>query len=252
MKNSIAKRKNIAIGIISVAVMLILWELLSLLLGSKHILPGPWETLKAALGLFVEKDFLLVVGHTVLRGLIGFAIAVFFGIALGIVAGQNSGIDAFLRPWLVVMRSTPVVAFTLLALIWFKSNGVPVFIAILTMFPMICINIIDGMKSVDNRLIDMARFYKVGRGRIVKEVYVPAIAPFIVSGVSSAVGIGWRAIIVGEVLSQPEYGIGSRMQSAQSFLNVEALIAWTIVAVLLSFIFEKIIRGCERKFLKWL
>ena len=64
-------------------------------------------------------------------------------------------------------------------------------------------------------------------------------------------GIGWRAIIIGEVLSQPKYGIGTYMQSAQTFLNVEAVIAWTVIAVLISYGFEKIIRLAEHKIVSW-
>lgn len=231
--------------------MLALWEVAALRIGSEQIMPGPWTTLLATIRLFAEKDFLLVVGNTLLRGLIGFAIALVLGVGLGIWAGVNEKFESFLHPWIVVMRSIPVVAFILLALIWFKSGSVPVFIGILTMFPMICTNVIEGIRNVDGKLIEMARFYHVSESRIIKEVYVPAIAPFVVSGISSAFGIGWRAIVIGEVLSQPEFGIGSRMHAAQSFLNVDVLIAWTLIAILISFLFEKIIRWGEKNLIKW-
>lgn len=250
MKDS-TKNKHPWIVAISIAIMLILWALASVMIGSEHILPGPIATLKSTILLFGEKGFWAAVGSTILRGLIGFAIAVVLGIALGIVGGLNDKFNAFMQPWVVVMRSVPVVAFILLALIWFKSNSVPVFIGLLTMFPMIYSNIVSGIRNVDSKLIEMARFYRVGNKRIVSEVYIPAIAPFAVSGISTAVGIGWRAIIVGEVLSQPQYGIGTFMQSAQAFLQVDKVIAWTVIAVLLSFLFEKLIRFGERKLLKW-
>lgn len=250
MKNS-TKNKHTWIVVISVAIMLLLWEVASLTLGSEQILPGPATTLKTTILLFAEKSFWTVIGSTILRGLIGFAIAVVAGIALGIVGGLKPKFDAFMQPWVVVMRSVPVVAFILLALIWFKSSSVPVFIGLLTMFPMIYSNIVNGIHNVDAKLIEMARFYQVSDRRIVTEVYIPAIAPYAVSGISNAVGIGWRAIIVGEVLSQPQYGIGTFMQSAQAFLQVDKVIAWTVIAVLLSFIFERLIRLGERKLLKW-
>ena len=244
-------KKNRHIGLISIIVMLAVWEVVALRINSEQIMPGPWATLLATLRLFAEKDFLWVVGNTLFRGLIGFVIALILGIALGIWAGINEKFEAFLKPWIVVMRSIPVVAFILLALIWFKSGSVPVFIGILTMFPMICTNVIEGIRNVDGKLIEMARFYHVSESRIIKEVYVPAIAPFVVSGISSAFGIGWRAIVIGEVLSQPEFGIGSRMHAAQSFLNVDVLIAWTLIAILISFLFEKIIRWGEKNLIKW-
>ena len=235
--------KNIIV-IASVAVLLVLWEVAALCIGSENVMPGPWATLVATIKLFGQKDFVLVVFSTILRGIVSFVIAVVLGVALGIVAGLHEGFDAFMKPWIVVMRSTPVVAFVLLALIWF-SRSTAVFIGVLTMFPIIFTNIVAGIRNVDVKLIEMAKFYKVRQRNIIRNVYVPSIAPFMVSGISSAVGIGWRAIIVGEVLSQPRYGIGGSLQLAQMQMNVEVLIAWTIIAVLLGALFEKIIRLIE-------
>ena len=219
-------------GVASVVFIVAVWKLLSLLLGSEFVLPSPEKTLVTTLGLFGEKDFLAVVSSTIARGLAGFALSMVLGIGLTI-------------------RSIPVIALILLALIWFSPGSVPVFIAILTMFPFICINIIDGIKSVDPDLKEMAAFYRVSRARIIRELYIPGIMPFIISGASSAMGIGWRAIITGEVLSQPRYGIGTLMQGAQTFLNVDAVIAWTILAVAISFLFEKLIRMAEHRLIAW-
>ncbi|MDD2293621.1 MAG: ABC transporter permease subunit [Bacteroidales bacterium] len=249
MKISITRNNWISIA--SVVIFLVLWKLLSLHFHSEFIVPSPEKTFKALCHLFVEKGFLSVVGTTVLRGVIGFAVAAIFGIAAGIIAGLYSGFNAYITPILVTIRSIPVIAITLLALIWFNPYSVPVFIGILTMFPMVCTNVISGMNSVDKSLVQMAEFYKVGKKRIIKELYIPAIAPFIFSGISNAFGIGWRAIIVGEVLGQPKYGIGTNMQTAQIFLNVDVLIAWTCIAVLLSYFFEILIKNIERHALKW-
>lgn len=243
--------KKLFTGIISVIIMMLLWEWVSIRIGSEHILPGPLVTLQAVFNLFIDSEFLMIIWNTLLRGMMGFAIAIVSGVVLGIIAGLYPTFDSFMRPWIVVMRSVPVVSFILLALIWFTSASVPVFIGILTMFPMIYTNIIEGMRNVDVKLIDMARFYKVSTKRIITDVYAPAIAPYVTSGISSAIGIGWRAIIIGEVLSQPEYGIGTSMHSAQSFLNVDVLIAWTFIAVIMSYLFEHVLRLFERKMIRW-
>jgi NitT/TauT family transport system permease protein len=119
------------------------------------------------------------------------------------------------------------------------------------MFPFICTNIIDGIRNVDRELIEMAQFYNIGKRKIVKQVYLPAITPFIFSGASSAMGIGWRAIIIGEVLSQPQFGIGTLMQTAQTYLLVRDVIAWTIIAIFISYMFEIIIRKIEKLIIDW-
>jgi NitT/TauT family transport system permease protein len=75
--------------------------------------------------------------------------------------------------------------------------------------------------------------------------------PFLTGGISNALGFGWRAVIIGEVLSQPRHGIGTQMQESQIFLLVSELIAWTLIAVLISYLFELAIRNTETKLVKW-
>jgi len=249
MKISFTGKKYISLA--SVIFMLLVWKLLSMHFDSDFVIPSPEKTLLATLKLFTDASFLSIAGSTVARGLTGFIISLVLGIGTGIVTGINPYVDAFLRPVLVTIRSIPVISIILLALIWFNPGSVPVFIGLLTMFPFITTNVSDGIKSIDRDLVDMAAFYRVSRERIVRKLSIPAIMPFIVSGASSALGIGWRAIIIGEVLSQPEYGIGTMMQTAQTFLNIDAVIAWTIIAVLISYAFEKIIRLIESKFITW-
>ena len=249
MKISFTKKQYL--GFASIAIMLVIWQLLAMYFDSDFIMPSPGKTFLTATKLFTDQDFIAVVGMTIIRGLIGFFISAFLGLLLGIVAGISQGFNAFLSPVLITVRSVPVIAILLLALIWFSPGTVPVFIALLTMFPFICTNVIDGIRSVDRDIIEMAKFYRISRRRIISEAYIPAIMPFIISGASSAMGIGWRAIIIGEVLSQPKYGIGTMMQAQQTFLNVDAVIAWTIIAVLISYGFEKIIRWSEHKIVVW-
>ena len=243
--------KNKIITLISAFLLIVIWKIISLIYNSELILPSPESTLIATFKLFGSKNFLLIIGLTIFRGILGFAISFVLGTILGIIAGINDSFNAFLKPLLVTVRSTPVISLILLALIWFQVDLVPIFIAFLTMFPFICTNVIDGIRNVDKDLIEMARIYKVNQSKIIQEVYFPAITPFIFSGASSAMGFGWRAIIIGEVLSQPKFGIGTLMQSAQTYLLVNEVIAWTIIAIIISALFEFIIRRAEKAIIIW-
>jgi len=247
--NQPSKNKLITAG--SVVLLILLWKIIASFYASELILPPPESTLIATLKLFVSKNFTSVVGLTILRGMIGFSISFILGIGLGILAGVNGSFHAFLKPILVTLRSTPVISFILLALIWFRVDMVPVFIAFLTMFPFICTNVIDGIKNVDRDLVEMSNIYRVSHQKIIQKVYLPAIVPFIFSGASSAMGFGWRAIIIGEVLSQPQFGIGTAMQTAQTYLLVKEVIAWTIIAIIISSFFEMLLRRVERKIVVW-
>lgn len=249
MKISITRNK--AITILSVLFLIGLWKAGSMVVSSELILPSPEETATAVVKLFINEAFIRIIGATILRGLTGFFISFILALILGIAAGINESFYAFLQPILVTIRSTPVISFILLALIWFDVNQVPVFIALLTMFPFICTNIIDGIRNVNPKLLVMAKIYRVKTRNIIRDIYLPAISPFIFSGISSAMGFGWRAIIIGEVLSQPRYGIGTFMQNAQTYLLVDKVIAWTIIAILLSYFFDHLIRSIEKKIVIW-
>ena len=249
MKVSISKTRIYTF--LSITFLFLSWKGLSMYFNSEMILPSPESTLISVIKLIISKDFAIIIFATISRGLLGFVISLILGLGLGILAGINKNFNAFLAPILVTIRSTPVISLILLALIWFKVNNVPIFIAFLTMFPFICTNVIDGIRNVDKRLVEMAVIYKTPHQKIVREVYIPAISPFIFSGITSAIGFGWRAVIIGEVLSQPRFGIGTLMQTAQTYLLVDEVIAWTVIAVIISFAFERLIRLIERKIIVW-
>jgi NitT/TauT family transport system permease protein len=247
----ISTTKNKIITLLSVIFLVLLWKVGAEIIDSELILPTPGETIVSVSSLFTEPNFLSIIGATVLRGLAGFALSFILAMVLGVLAGINEGFYAFLKPILITIRSTPVISLILLALIWFDVNQVPVFIALLTMFPFICTNIIEGIRNVNSDLVEMAKIYQLGEKNIISDIYLPGIAPFIFSGASSAMGFGWRAIIIGEVLSQPQYGIGTFMQNAQTYLLVDKVIAWTIIAIVLSYIFENLIRLVQKKIIVW-
>ena len=109
---------------------------------------------------------------------------------------------------------------------------------------------IDGIKETPQELLEMADIYKVSLKNKIKNIYLPSVTAMLFSGLSNAAGFGWRAIIIGEVLSQPLFGIGSEMHQAQIYLLVPTLIAWTLVAVMISYLFEFFIRFIQKSLLK--
>jgi NitT/TauT family transport system permease protein len=249
MKNFITKNRLISIS--AIVFLFIIWKLISLWAGSEQLIPSPEKTLIAVVDVVSRKTFWPSLLTTIGRGLFGFAISLVLALLLGIPAGMNSTFRLFINPLLVTFRSTPVISLILLAIIWLGNEMVPVFIAVLTMFPIICTNIIDGIRDVDKDLVEMGKTYRVSKGRIITEIYLPSISPFLTSGISNALGFGWRAIIIGEVLAQPGFGVGTQMQNAQIFLQVSELIAWTLIAILVSSFFEFIVRKAEKKLVRW-
>lgn len=251
MKDSSSPNKNKFLLLCSVLALVGVWWIASLLAASPLLLPSPPRAFEGLIKIVRSPHFFPSVLSTIVRGLAGFLISVVLGTVIGVLSGLRPSIHVFLKPLLVTVRSTPVISIILLGLIWFDTGTVPVFIGFLVMFPIIATNVTEGIKSVDPGLVEMARLFNVKPLRILTRVYFPAITPFFLSGASSAMGIGWKAVIACEVLSQPHFAIGTGMQNAQTYLLVSEVVAWTLLAIFLGYIFETLIGQLEKKLVKW-
>lgn len=235
MKTSIIKASRLLFVILF---WIFIWELGSLFVNNDILLPSP-AAVGVALGYLCLKGyFWLSVLSSVGRVLIGLFLSIGIGILFGIIAGLNKYVEELLNPLLITIKSTPIMSIIILALVWFKSTNVAVFTAILVCFPIIYTNVLQGIKSVDPQLIQMAYIYKVKDKYIIKDIYVPSIKHYIISGVLMCLGLGWKVSVTSEVLATPKYSIGLNLLTAKTTLETAELFAWTVVVVLLSFAFE--------------
>lgn len=232
--------------ILSVVFLIAVWQTAAILINNPVLFPTVGELLIQITGLFKDLSFYSALFATIYRGLTGFACALFLAITLSAISANSLFWKRFFQPIIVIIRSVPVISVVLMALIWFSPEQLPVFIALLTMFPILYQSATTGFEQVDKRLVEMATLFGKSKIRIFLTIYIPSAKNQIFGGISTATGFGWRAIIIGEVLSQPLHGIGTGMKMAQVYLNISELFAWTIVAVLVSYLFDSIIRQLSK------
>ncbi|NDP21754.1 MAG: ATP-binding cassette domain-containing protein [Paludibacter sp.] len=220
----------------------VLWQFIAIQIGFPAIFPTLPNLVIQLIGIFKSHDFLITLFSTILRGIIGFSFAIVFALILSSIAAFSDFWKSFFHPIIVLARSIPVISFVLLAILWFSPVQMPVFIAILTMFPILYQNILTGLENTDKKWTEMAKVYNKSFYKRFILIYLPASKSNIFDGISTALGFGWRAIIIGEVLAQPLHGIGTSMKQAQAFINVSELIAWTVVAIGVSYLFDLTIK----------
>jgi NitT/TauT family transport system permease protein len=215
------------------ACVLLAWELASLAMGKAIILPSPLLVLRTALALYPRPLFLSSLFATFLRGLAAFALSAALGIAAGLASGIRPAFGAAIAPLLTIIRATPVLALVLLALLWFPAGFVPIFTAFLMAFPVMATSAAEGSKAADPRLLEMARLFRVPRRDIFFELRLPSAAPHLLAGAKSALGLSWKVVVAGEILSQPDRALGTGMQASRMLLESASVFAWAIAAVLL-------------------
>ncbi len=249
MLNSTTKNRLLTAA--SILVLLLVWKLFALYWHQELILPSPEVTLIKMWAVVQAENFWPSVGLTIGRGLLGFFISCTLGILLGFLAGFSAPVYWLLQPWMTVIRTIPVMSVIILAIIWFQTDIVPVFVTLLMIFPIIYSNVLAGIKNVDQQLLEMARTYRVKTRRIALELYIPSILPYLLAGASNAMGITWKVIIAAEILSQPHFAIGTNLIIAKIDLETARVFAWTVVTILISFIFEYLLTALETRFKTW-
>lgn len=183
---------------------------------------------------------------TVFRGLIGIFLSLFLAILFAWPMSHSKLFNRLMSPFLSLIRSIPIAAFILISLIFLNPDGIPLTIAFITMFPLLTENIAKGLINLNPELDEIARTFFLSKRNRLTQVLYPQIKPFLFSGLSSAMGFGWRAIIIGEVMSQCTYGIGSEMKRAQLLIDIPQLLIWAAAIVLISWLFDRFINWLSK------
>lgn len=240
MKNSIllSKYRNFFIIIFWITV----WEILSLIINQEIYLPSPVSTFKSLYDLLFDKTTYVTILYSTYRTVTGFLISTFLGVMLGFMCGLNKSVYNLLNPLVNIIRTVPVMSIIIIAIMWFKDTNVPVFVAFLMCFPIIWTNTIQGIDSTDSKLLQMCKIYNIKKIRVIKSVYFYSALPYIKAGMVSALGISWKVTSAAEVLSLPKYSIGRFLYDSKVYLEIPDLFAWTIIIILLSTFFEKLLK----------
>lgn len=226
------------------------WQLASVLVGSKLLLVSPLEVLSRLAALAVEEDFLTIVGFTFSRIAIGFFAGLLIGVLLALLAGRFKIIETLLWPYMITVKSVPVASFVVIALIWFNASELSSLISFLMVLPIIYTNLLDGIKSVDKKMLEMAEVFKMPFVRRLRFIWLPSIKPFLVSGCRVSLGLAWKSGVAAELIGYPEGSVGEALYYSKLFLNTADLFAWTVVIVLLSVTFEKLFVFLLKRVLK--
>lgn len=234
------KERIYRIGSITLA--LILWQLISVFVGTEMLLASPIAVVRRLFALIFEKDFLKTVLYSVLRITGGFLLAFFAGSLCALLAARFRAVESLLWPYVITVKAVPVASFIILCLIWFSYDQLTVLIAFLIVFPVIYSNLLQGLKSTDKNMLEMAELYKVSWRKKFLYIYLPSVKPYLLSACSIAVGMAWKAGVAAEVIGVVNNSVGERLYEAKIYFQNADLLAWTVVIVACSVLGEKLFR----------
>lgn len=224
-------KSKVAPAWLSIAALLIIWQIAASRVDNPALFPSLVELLKTSASLLGSLSFYETFLATLFRALNGFLLATFLALPASIAALNSPFWKSFLQPFIVVLRSIPVIAVVLIALLYLSLGRLPVIIGCITMLPILYQSFLSAWEHTDPKLIHMARLYQKSIMQRFHYIYMLQSKELLFAGIATATGFGWRAIIIGEVLSSPGIGIGTAMKKSQAYIDMPGLLAWTMVAI---------------------
>lgn len=234
--------RNKALKVILAALFwLAAWFIAAKTVNSMLLIPSPAVTVKALWSLLCKKSFYSDCAFSLLRVLSAWLGGMLAGTLLAVITSLSSAANTLLSPALGIIKATPVASFIILALVMMKTSFVPVFTSALIVIPVVWANISKGVSSPDPKLLEMASAFNMKRTKKLKVIYIPAVMPYFSAAATTSMGLAWKSCIAAEVIASPNGSIGAGIQNAKIYLETPELFAWTLVIILFSMAFEKLI-----------
>jgi bicarbonate transport system permease protein len=207
---------DILTPVVTILILLVVWEILSAIGGGR--LPGPIKVVTEA------KDFIfypffnrggtdvglgLQVWASLQRVAIGYTIAAVVGISLGIVIGLNDRVRKGLDPVFNILRTVPPLAWVPIAIAALQQNQpAALFVIFITAVWPILINTAVGVRQIPQDYNNVAQVLRLSRTEYFVKILFPSALPYIFTGLRIAIGLAWLAIIAAEIVMTGVTGIG--------------------------------------------
>ena len=232
-----------ALPFISVAIILLAWYLGALALNIEYLLPSPISTFRQMLGMFASGSFYLSVLNTLLHALLSFLFAFTCAIICAVVSYFSKAFERLFYPLVVVLRVMPTISVIFLAIIWsygpwLTNNSAPYLICFCVLFPLLYSNALNAIRGVDSELVQMSMLYGVKRKDLLRYLYLPSIANSLYNDSVTLLSFAVKLAVSGEAIAQSKATLGFMLKSSNANFETGALIAYTVVAILLGYFME--------------
>ncbi|QDQ88528.1 nitrate ABC transporter permease [Alcaligenaceae bacterium SJ-26] len=226
---------------------LLFWQILS---QQGDGIPPPLETWDSAVVLFSDPFYQAGpndqgIGWNVLASLqrvgLGFGLAALVGIPLGFMIGRSAFLGRMLNPIISLLRPVSPLAWLPIGLLVFKSaNPAAIWtIFICSIWPMV-INTAVGVQRVPQDYMNVARVLALSEWKIATRILLPAVLPYMLTGVRLAVGTAWLVIVAAEMLTGG-VGIGFWLWDEWNNLNVNHIIIAIFVIGIVGLLLETLL-----------
>ena len=244
------KKAAIDIGII-VFVALILWEYITAKVGVEDAMlyPAP----ENVFNIFVTdyEKILEGVGSSLRLMGLAFALALFFGVGLGLIVGLSDRLSSTVMPIVRVISPIPPIIYSPYAVALLPSfRAASIFVITMTIFWSIFMNMVLSVRQIDRKIMDSARTLNLNQSSMILHVLLPYSLPGIINSVSVSVSTSFLVLTAAEMIGATS-GLGWYIKYNADFANFTKVIAGIFVIGVVVTVLNALISLVKRLLIRW-
>jgi NitT/TauT family transport system permease protein len=208
------------------------------------LLPTLPKVGRTLLNLVGDGTMLRHASYTLARVMLGFALAIVFGLPLGILMARFRAVENFVMPLASALMPIPSLAWVPVFILWFGLGDTVTILIVFyaAMFPML-LNTWTGVRAVNPLWLRAAGAMGADETALFWKVIIPGASPFIITGLRQAFLRSWIAAVGAEMLAASDWGLGWVIFDAKEFLNADVMMASLAVIGGIGFAFERLVFG---------
>jgi sulfonate transport system permease protein len=188
---------------------------------------------------------------TLARVAAGFGLGVAVATVLGAATGYFPTLRRLLDPSLQALRAIPSIAWVPLFILWlgiFEASKVTL-IAVGVFFP-IYLGLMGAIQSVDRKLVEVGRAFRLSDLAMVGRILLPAVLPAYVISLRSGLGLGWMFVVAAELMGASE-GLGYLLIDGQQLGKPAEIVAAIVAFAIVGKATDWLIALAAAPFLRW-
>jgi NitT/TauT family transport system permease protein len=216
------------------------WVVLSWRYGA-YVLPSPLAVARGFADIVASGEIWRHTAASLARIVVGFGGAVVTALLTGLAAFLSRTARGVIHDLLSVLNSTSVFVWIVISIIWFGlSNWAPIFTTFMITLPVVAANVLEGVESVDRRLLEMGQVYRLSGGEKFRAIVIPSIVPYLVAGMKVGFGLALKVSVVAEIFGVTS-GIGYIMNYSREILATQMVFVWALVMIAIMLVADKLV-----------
>jgi len=241
---------NLAIRLLSLAIALTLWEIAAWNV-DPVLFTSPSKVAVAGYEMVLSGELWTYLAPSLVVLAIGFALAVVFGIGIGLLLARFWVLDVAVTVYITFLYSIPSVALVPLIVLWagYDIAAKVIILFLFAFFPMV-INTYQGVKSVDPKLLEVGRAFRCSERQLWANIVLPASLPFIVTGLRLALGRALIGMVLADLYTAIS-GIGYLIVRTASTYQVDKMFVPIVTLGLIGVTLTALLRLAEKYVAPW-